>query len=52
MPASIILSPTTFKIKMSLLCVEDKCSGNGKYSSTFSTAVIGIPAVTLPMTGT
>ena len=37
---------------MSLLCVDVKCSGNGKYSSTFSTAVIGTPAVTLPITGT
>ena len=39
-------------MKISLLCVDVKCSGNGKYSSTFSTAVIGTPAVTLPMTGT
>ena len=31
---------------------EVKCSGNGKYSSMFSTAVIGTPAVTLPITGT
>ena len=51
-PASIILSPTTFKINISLLCVEVKCSGSGKYSSIFSTAVIGTPAVTLPITGT
>lgn len=27
-------------------------SGSGKYSSIFSTAVIGDPAVTFPMTGT
>jgi len=47
-----MLSPTTSNIKILLLCVDVKCAGNGKYSSTFSTAVIGIPAVTLPITGT
>ncbi len=51
MPASIILSPMISNIKT---CSPGGTirSGSGKYSSIFSTAVIGIPAVTFPMTGT
>ena len=50
-PALIILSPETFKVKMVSLA-GIKLAGKVKNSLGFSIASIGVPAVTLPKRGT